>query len=191
MSITSASSARAPERLAWADLCRFVAACYYEPAAEFSEERLLDSMAEAARRVDGDLAARARRLGETFAASEELLVDYTRLFLGPSEAFARPYASAWMNCDAAQVVALYAEAGFEIDESFRELPDHVAAELEFLYVLLHDDRAELARRFLEGHLAKWIPPFARAVAAGARTPFYRELAELTKELLQSISRGDR
>ena len=37
-----------------ADLCRFLCACYYEPAPEFAEENLFDSMLVAARRVHPD-----------------------------------------------------------------------------------------------------------------------------------------
>jgi hypothetical protein len=42
-------------------------------------------MLGAAREVDDDLAERTRRLGTAYAGAtqEELLVDYTRLFLGP------------------------------------------------------------------------------------------------------------
>ena len=32
------------------DLCRFLAACYYEPGPEFAEEKLFDSMLAAASR---------------------------------------------------------------------------------------------------------------------------------------------
>ena len=42
------------------------------------------------------------------------------------------------------VQALYAEAGYELAEDFRELPDHVAAELELLYLLIF--RENEARR---------------------------------------------
>ncbi|MPN62132.1 Chaperone protein TorD [bioreactor metagenome] len=91
------------------------------------------------------------------------------------------------------LVALYEAGGFEIDEDFRDLPDHIAAELEFLYLLnfgalaaeLEDDkeaaadRATLRQQFLSGHLIPWIAPFAAAVKAGAESDFYRELADLT------------
>ena len=77
------------------------------------------------------------------------------------------------------VQELYAEGGFEIDEDFRELPDHIAVELEFLYLLIYDenearrngDAAALAeilalrRRFLDAHLGRWVGPFTAAVAS--------------------------
>lgn len=102
-------------------------------------------MALAASRFDPELERGAGRLGEAFAAEslDDLLVDYTRVFLGPVDAPARPYGSVWLGPDkltmqdtTMAVVALYEEGGFDIAEDFRELPDHVAAELEFLYLLL-------------------------------------------------------
>lgn len=187
-------------------LCRLVAACYYEPGPELAEEKVFDSMLDAARRIHPDLAARARRLGEAFAAEglESLLVDYTRLFLGPTEAVAQPYGSVWMSGEKTlmqdstmAVLELYREGGFELDDEFRELPDHVAAELEFLYLLIYRENqarmgepdalrstADLRKRFLDEHLGAWIGSFAAAVRAGAKTAFYRELAGLTDRFVR-------
>ena len=47
--------------MARADLCRFLAACYYEPGPEFAEEKLFESMQAAASRVHPDFAAGAPR----------------------------------------------------------------------------------------------------------------------------------
>jgi putative dimethyl sulfoxide reductase chaperone len=108
MSTTSANTVSVPEAgrtpvpdqaAAREDLCRFLAGCYYEPGAEFAEERLFDSMLAAAQRIDPELAEHARRLGQAFAAApqEDLLVDYTRLFLGAPQALAKPYSSVWLT----------------------------------------------------------------------------------------------
>lgn len=188
-----------------ADLCRFIAACYYEPCAAFAEERMFDSMLEAASRVDADLAAHARRLGEMFVEQDlqALLVDYTRLFLGPARPLAAPYGSIWLTGDPAlmqestvAVLDLYRKVGFDIDEDLRDLPDHVAVEMEFLYLLIFAEcqasggkaaagsARDLKHRFLTQHLAAWIGPFTRAVEAGAACGFYRELAALTRRFVQ-------
>ena len=185
-----------------ADLCRFLAACYYQPGPEFAEEKVFDSMLDAAHRIDPDLAAHARRLGEHFSADgqQTLLLDYARLFLGPNQAIAQPYGSAWLSDEktlmgesSMAVQKLYAEGGFEIAEDFRELPDHVAAELEFLYLLIFRQNqarrtgnvealnlaTDLRKRFLGEHLGRWAGPFTAAVSSGAQSAFYRELAQLT------------
>jgi TorA maturation chaperone TorD len=117
------------------------------------------------------------------------------------DTLAKPYGSAWLGGQQAvmqdstvAVQQLYEEGGFEISEDFRELPDHVAAELEFLYLLIFREieakrngdlestnaMMALRHRFLAEHLGAWIEPFAQAVNGGAQTPFYRELAELTR-----------
>ena len=183
------------------DLCRFLAACYYEPAQEFEEEKLFDSMLLAAKHIDPTLADHARRLGQAFTAQDlqTLLVDYTRLFLGPIDALAKPYGSSWQPAEPAEdnpppaILALYSEGGFDIDDDFRELPDHVAVELEFMYLLTFNmNRAQAAnkneaadaiealkQRFLAEHLGAWVNPFTAAVKGSAETVFYRELADLT------------
>jgi TorA maturation chaperone TorD len=189
------------------NLCRLLAACYYEPGPEFAEEKIFDSMVEAATRIRADLAAHARRLGQEFSAEgpDSLLVDYARLFLGPSRPLAAPYGSVWleeektlMGDSTIAVQELYHEVGFEIDEDFRELPDHIAVELEFLYLLIYRENearrnnspealtaiAGLRKRFLDEHLGSWVVPFTTAVKADAQSGFYRELAELTDRFVK-------
>jgi TorA maturation chaperone TorD len=194
-----------------ADFCRFVAACYYEPVEAFAEEKLFDSMAQAASHFDTELAAGAGRLGQAFGSESlgNLLIDYTRLFLGPVDAPARPYGSIWMEPDqltmqdsTMAVLALYEEGGFDIAEDFRELPDHIAAELEFLYLLLFresrgqgndaagaaGDPAFLRKRLIAEHLERWAGPFTEAVRAHAQCAFYRELGELTNRFVTMEAR---
>jgi putative dimethyl sulfoxide reductase chaperone len=182
--------------------CRLLAACYYQPGAEFAEERVFPSMHEAATAIDAELAATASRLAPTFAAmpADELLLDYTRLFLGPNDILAKPYGSVWlsgekplMQNDTMAVLDLYRQGGFELADDFRELPDHVAAELEFLYLLIfRENRARrdgdedalasatgLRRRLLAEHLGRWMPPFTAAMRQNATSDFYRHVADLT------------
>ena len=99
------------------------------------------------------------------------------------DTLAKPYGSVWlrrrqqalMQDSTMAVLELYDEGGFEIDEDFRELPDHVAAELEFLYLLIFRENeaqrkgdldalaaaSDLRRRFLAEHLGAWIGPSRR------------------------------
>lgn len=189
------------------DLCRFLAACYYEPEPVLAEEKVFESMAAAAQRLAPELAAGASRLGEAFAAQDlqALLVDYTRLFMGPPSPLAAPYGSIWLSGEGTvmqestvALEGLYSEAGFEIDEELGELPDHVAVELEFLYLLTFKQNEarrageevaiagwdQLHDLFLRGHLGAWIGRFAAAVQAHAQTAFYRELADLTARFVR-------
>jgi TorA maturation chaperone TorD len=200
------------ESTARVDICRFLSACYYEPAQEFAQEKLFDSILTAAKRLSPDLAEQARKLGEAFASEDlqTLLVDYTRLFLGPIETLARPYGSAWLGVSESTednpppaVLELYSEGGLDMDPEFMELPDHVAVELEFLYLLtfnkIQADRdgrpdeaattEQLRQRFLSEHLGAWIAPFAAAVTSNAQTAFYRELAAFSLRFVQMESTG--
>jgi TorA maturation chaperone TorD len=188
------------------DLSRFLSACYYEPSDAFAQEHLFDSMVNAAQLLDPQLEEGARKLGQAYASQEiqTLLVDYTRLFVGPMQPLAQPYGSSWLGSDAASkqssidgVLELYRLGGFEIDDELRELPDHVAIELEFFYLLQftknqasRSDRTDelaaakqLERRFLNEHLRVWLAPFTAAVTSNAETDFYRELAVFTARFL--------
>ena len=196
------------------NLSRLLAACYYQPGPEFAEEKVFDSMLAAAARLHPALAADARRLGEDYAAEghEALLLDYTRLFLGPSHIIAKPYGSVWLEGDntvmgksTMAVLELYQEGGFDMSEEFREVPDHIAVELEFLYLLIYRENeaqrngqpealeamTALRKRFLDEHLSRWIEPFTSAVRSDAQCGFYRGLAELTESFVRMEARGDK
>lgn len=194
--------------LAREDLCRLIAACYYEPDPAFEEEGVFDALLAAARAVDDALVAPARSLGEAFRTTDRqtLLLDYTRLFLGPMEVLAKPYGSVWLDAEKTlmgdstlAVLDLYREADFEMDEDFKELPDHVAVELEFLYLLIfrgnealragdatrYEQARDLKQRFVARHLGLWVGQFSEAMKAGAQSRFYRELADLTNRFVIS------
>lgn len=192
--------------LAREDLCRLIAACYYEPEPAFAEEGLFDHLLAAACQVDEALIPEAQAMKEAFRATsaQDLLLDYTRLFLGPMHVLAKPYGSAWldqemdlMNDSTLALLELHKEAGFEMDEEFRDLPDHIAAELEFLYLLIfHTNEAirlgdttqlgetrDLRQRFLAQHLGAWVVPFTAALHSHAQTDFYRHLAGMTEKFV--------
>ena len=189
------------------DLCRFLSACFCEPCTDFSEERLFDSMLAAATAIDPDLAECARKLGAAFVAQdmEALLVEHTALFIGPAQPRAMPYASFWLTDDQSMrheatmaVLDFYEQGGFDVSEDLHELPDHIAVELEFLYLLIFaQNQAQrvgdaehlvaanaLHRRFVGDHLNAWLGGFADAIRSGAATAFYRELAELSVKFVR-------
>ncbi len=196
--------------LAREDLCRLIAACYYEPEPSFAEDGLFDNLLTAAQQVKDAFVPHAQAMADEFRATDaqDLLLDYTRLFLGPMDILAKPYGSVWldqektlMNESSMAVLELYKEADFEMDEEFRELPDHVAAELEFLYVLIFrenealragdtvtlDQARDLKQRFLDQHLGRWVGAFTSAMREHAQTDFYHQLADLTKTFVKHES----
>lgn len=192
--------------LAREDLCRLLAACYYEPESAFAEEGVFDGLLAATRLVDETLVPNAQALGEAFGSTDlpTLLLDYTRLFLGPMEILAKPYGSVWLDSEnklmgdsTLALLDLYREAEFEMDDEFKDLPDHIAVELEFLYQLifrenearLSGDSARLVttlgfkQRFLTQHLGAWVSQFANVAQKRAQCEFYRALAGLTVDFV--------
>lgn len=201
------TTATMPLDVARADLCRFLSACYYEPTADLGEARVFESIRSVATIISPELAAAATRLEEAFGQHEltEILVDHTRLFVGPGRPLAIPYGAFWlegganMSEESTQAVqSLYQQGGFDVADDFGDLPDHIAVELEFLYVLLfnlashqrdgsdpeRDHLEALRRQFIQEHLGRWIRPFAVAVRERAETAFYRELAGMTESMLR-------
>mgnify|MGYP001811996920 FL=1 len=187
-----------------ADAYRRLSAGDYDPEVAFLEEAVFGQVEQALMTSDSKWTADVRPLGACFrdASQEDLRLDYTRLFIGPFHIRSKPYGSVYldrgnivMGDSTIAALALYSEGGFQVAEAFEEMPDHVAVELEFLY-LLHarlgdsdsdtgerDSLAALERRFLATHLGRWITPFSKAMEEGARTDFYRKLADLTRRLV--------
>ena len=134
---------------------------------------------------------------------EELLWEYTRLFIGPYKLPCPPWESVYtspkrlMMQDAAdQVLQLYRNAGVNLDTP-DIMPDHIGAELNFLALLLRKNRsatadeelmATLTDNFLEDHLLKWLPDFTRDMENAAETLFYKTLARATRNLVDFIAR---
>jgi len=189
------------------DFSRLLAACYYQPEAQLGTEDVFASLALAGDALDPSLAVLARILNDDFHAEtiDALLEDYSHLFLGPFNIPAKPYGSVWlegpktaMGDSTMAVLGLYRQGGFELDESFRELPDHIAVELEFLYLLNFKDLearragerevqtkvAQLKQALLHHHLGRWVGPFTTAMKASAETSFYKTLAELTSRYVE-------
>ncbi len=74
-------------------------------------------------------------------ALDELQRDYARLFIGPFELLAPPYGSIYLENEervcgdsTADVIARYRQEGLRI--ALKEPADHLAIELEFMYLLV-------------------------------------------------------
>lgn len=181
------------------DIYRLLAACYYPPTAAFLEERCCTSLAGLLEGVDPDAAALARQAASccSTAALEDLLVEYSRLFLGPFKLVAPPYGSVWlddskgvMGPSTARVSAFYDNCGLRLAEDFTELPDHIAVELEFMSYLAfkqreaitsgdHDESGRLAglqRDFLATLLLPWLEPFTASIVEDGESPLYQAIA---------------
>ncbi|MGM0399277.1 MAG: TorD/DmsD family molecular chaperone [Halobacteriota archaeon] len=125
---------------------------------------------------------------------DALREEYTRLFVGPGDHPCPPYESVYRSGGSEEsapqvlgestrsVVDWYRRYDLVQDSTWRDLPDHVAVELEFASHLAENDPDALPA-FLNEHPQQWLPAFLTAVEDHARMPFYRTLAVTTKYLL--------
>ncbi len=123
---------------------------------------------------------------------EALQVAHAKLFLGPFEIKAAPWAAFYLEKEpqlmgpSSQYAArAYAEAGLAPGEKLRDTPDHVTHELEFMYYLAFGEATsgdprwtERQTRFWREHLGRWLPRFADAVRDADVHPAYTRMADL-------------
>ncbi len=133
-------------------------------------------------------------------SDEELSVEFARLFVGPFELKAPPYGSVYidegrrvMGDSTMEIVKLYRETGLVINSDFKDLPDHIAVELEYMYYLIYQEveflqssqssrAAEFLKyqeMFLNRFLGQWISAFCEKVRENAENDFYKLLADCT------------
>lgn len=86
---------------------------------------------------------------------------------------------------AEKVQEIYRSAGLVIDEEIDLIPDHLSVELLFMSYLIERGLLDEQKSFLEEHLLQWVPAFCDEIKKHARTTFYREVADMLKELLSS------
>jgi putative dimethyl sulfoxide reductase chaperone len=134
-----------------------------------------------------------------------LKLEYNRLFVGPGKLPCPPYESVHrsdrpemelglvLGPSTSEVKKAYAEAGLVIGPAFRDLPDHIAVELEFMHFLCtkelesKGDGAKwhrMQKEFVRSHLKPWVGAFAAKTVAEAKSPFYRLAATLLDEFVK-------
>lgn len=185
---------------------RLLSDCYFIPEPGLSEklEKLESNMAH----VCEAAAESIQKMLKQFKASadlESIRVDYAKLFVGPYNLLAAPYGSVYLDRErqmmgdsTLDVKSRYREAGLDTAKNFKDAPDHISAELEFMYYLIFkeieafaDSDTETAmgfiqkqKSFLKDHLMAWVPKFATSIVENAENPFYPNLAKATQTFLQ-------
>lgn len=132
------------------------------------------------------------------AGTEPLLVEYARLFLAPpirAPLNAGLYLEGALAGNSAQMIqGCYERGGFGPNPEFRDLPDHVAMQLEFLG-RLHEraasgnaEAAALAAEFAQGFVVGWAAPLAQACdAARDDVPVAAAFAALARLLAAAVT----
>lgn len=138
--------------------------------------------------------------------AEQLTVEYSRLFVGPFTVLAPPYGSVYIDSGRAlmgdstlDIMHLYREAGLVFRDGYKEVPDHITIELEFLHfityqelVALHSNNNDDLKKYLKTqvlfinkYFGKWILPFCEKILSSTENSYYRNLAECLQQFTQS------
>lgn len=136
----------------------------------------------------------------------DLAADYNRLFLGMGPYPVAPFESVFTSPNGLlmqdardDVVAVFHSEGFAVDPQFNLPEDHLSLELEFMSLMAGRTQEALRtgnktettrlivtqRVFLEDHLCRWIPDFCEKLATHARTEFFRGIASMTCNQIQT------
>ena len=118
----------------------------------------------------------------------EILGDFNSLLRYPGGKL-QPLESLFTGAgdiDVAGVVSeFYARAGLTIVEEFEAPPDHLSLELLFIGYLVETERLDIIENFLAEHIMNWVPYYCEELKRQARTLFYGEIADITKNFLQN------
>ena len=132
---------------------------------------------------------------------EDLLWEYTQLFVGPYKLPCPPWESVYTSPKRLMMQSAFEE----VSDSYRReglvlggsdvMADHIGVELNFLALLLRrlDENpaqrshyVDATKKFVDGHLMQWVPAFTRDLEEAAAYTFYKVLARTTRELVDAV-----
>jgi TorA maturation chaperone TorD len=196
------------------DCYRFLSACFCQPQKNvFQEEKLLQNLTNSLRRICPEAALFSASMEESILkyGNEDLLVEYSRLFLGPFGVIAPPYGSVYLDGErrvmgdsTISVIGMYRNEGLSGSSDATELPDHVGVELEFMSYLVFkeikaletsdlraaDEAVEKQERFSVEFLRRWVPPFCERIKENTENGFYAALAQCASTFIGSCRPAD-
>jgi len=184
------------------DAYQLLSACYYLP-----EEDAFGKLVQLEEAMGSDYAQAAEHVTNMKEETdiEQLIIDFSRLFVGPFKLLAPPYGSVYleggrriMGNSTLDAHNRYREAGLDISGDLKEVPDHITIELEFMYYLVLKEIEAIGnsdletamdflnkqKGFLEDHLGAWVAELAHAIRDQAETGFYRNLARATVSFVE-------
>lgn len=126
-----------------------------------------------------------------------LKVDHARLFVGPFEMLAPPYASLHLEASdrvygevTKRITQCYREAGLALAPEEKRPADHASYLFEFLYIgafrflrVGGEDELERLDRFAEVYVLSWVPRLFELMEKGATTRYFKNFARLGQECL--------
>ena len=139
--------------------------------------------------------------GKKEELSLELKREYTRLFINAfPHVVAPPYGSIYLEKEGQvfgkttpEVLQFYHQSSLAIKEEVKDLPDHLAYELEFMGILANQESQatggekirleEMQMDFFSRFLLPWVPVFCEKIERNSHSPFYSHLGQLTREFI--------
>ena len=137
--------------------------------------------------------------------TDQLSLEFARLFIGPVHPPAIPYASFYlsenhslMTEETMAVRKQYLEAGLALKNLYQMPDDHIAIELDFLYYLTErflelseigkhieaEKFLSLRHHFLMDHFVLWVPTFANRILESTEEDYYKGAASFLLEMVQ-------
>lgn len=186
---------------------RCLSSCLYLPDKErLHSGKLIEKLIEATDRVcpRASVFAREMESAQLRHNIQELTVEYAKLFVGPFELRAPPYGSVYldegrriMGDSTMAVRRMYLDTKLNLSNDFKEPPDHISIELEFMYYLafkeieaLESNNEDLSRSYLkkqaevlEKYIFSWIPRFCSKVIQSSENPYYQSLGRCLNEFI--------
>jgi len=140
--------------------------------------------------------ASGKEVGEIY---EDLVDEFTLLFIGPYNLPVQPYETIWVDEKMAGQSLLslkndYREAGISKSKAYPEPEDHIAFELMFMHHLCEiglsakDDEKlvktlQIQIDFMDNHIMKWVPDFCEKMIEYEKSDFYKGIAKITRGFL--------
>jgi TorA maturation chaperone TorD len=203
-----------PKEKGKGDCYRLLSACFYQPQKEtFIQEELFTNLQGLLRPISHDAAAHASAMEKAFLkySEEDLLVAYAKLFVGPNELLAPPYGSVYLDGEKTvmgdstiEAIKMYEEQGLSMDGEFKNLPDHITVEMEFIYYLIFKEVEALENSqwgaaldfikaqelFFDRFLERWVNPFCDKIQQGTDNEFYTSLADCVSVFIGNARPGN-
>jgi len=204
-------------------LCHVFATLFYSPDPEAAEQVQQGAVHSFFQKVvrslkgDGVLLNGFQMGGSSEAIRHELKDAHERLFSGVNgerislvESFYKPWTKdprcllpfaseqgLLMGDSALHLREVYRQCNLEVGEEFRNTPDHLCMELEFLSFLYRWATDAQIRRFIDDHL-DWIPLVKCELDRARAHPFYRSLTDVLilfvdqeRERLEVMGNGEK
>lgn len=123
---------------------------------------------------------------------DDLIWEYRRLFVGPGHLVAPPWGSVYTDRDCVifgestlDLRRWMRENRIKVAEDKGEPEDHIGTMLS-LMAWVAEHKGDLLPAYLREHLLTWAPHYLGILECEAVHPFYRGLAQLTRESLEGL-----